>query len=165
MLDLPVIITIKWTTIRQVLLLTMMTFISIFVFCHDYNISRHKWLSAVLEPLPTGQEAKDYLARAVNPTLQKGLTALCKQKPSEPIVSIFLVILLLLKARFARVYNSESLRSIWQVANLILCGGMAICSLKWKPEKKRILSTVPFSKSQVKFVLNLGSHKSFPRID
>lgn len=42
--------------------------------------------SAVLEPLPTGQEAKDYLARAVNPTLQKGLTALCKQKPSEPIL-------------------------------------------------------------------------------
>ncbi len=43
--------------------------------------------SAVVEPLPTGQEAHDYLARTVNPTLQKGLANLCKMKPAEPIVS------------------------------------------------------------------------------
>jgi len=41
---------------------------------------------AILDPLPTGQEAKDYLARSVNPTLQKGLAALCRQKPAEPIL-------------------------------------------------------------------------------
>ncbi|XP_065051511.1 nucleoside diphosphate kinase homolog 5-like [Rhopilema esculentum] len=41
---------------------------------------------AVIEPLPTGQEARDYLARAVNPTLQKGLAELCKQKPDQPII-------------------------------------------------------------------------------
>ena len=33
-----------------------------------------------------GQAAKDYLAKAVNPTLLKGLTELCKQKPRDPVV-------------------------------------------------------------------------------
>jgi len=41
---------------------------------------------AVIEPLPTSQEAKDYLAKAVNPTLLKGLTALCKTKPADPLI-------------------------------------------------------------------------------
>ena len=43
--------------------------------------------SGVVEPLTTGQAAKDYLTRTVNPTLLKGLTALCKKKPEDPIVS------------------------------------------------------------------------------
>jgi len=41
---------------------------------------------SVVEPIPVGQAAKDYLARAVNPTLLKGLTELCKQKPRDPVV-------------------------------------------------------------------------------
>lgn len=41
----------------------------------------------VVEPIPVGQAAKDYLARHVNPTLLKGLTELCKKKPKEPIVN------------------------------------------------------------------------------
>jgi len=39
---------------------------------------------AVVEPIADGQTAQDYLARAVNPTLLKGLTALCKHKPEDP---------------------------------------------------------------------------------
>jgi len=42
--------------------------------------------NAVLDPLPNGQDAKDYLARSVNPTLQRGLAELCRQKPAEPIL-------------------------------------------------------------------------------
>lgn len=41
---------------------------------------------SVVEPLTTGQAAKDYLTRTVNPTLLKGLTALCKKKPEQPIL-------------------------------------------------------------------------------
>jgi len=41
---------------------------------------------AIVEPLATGQAARDYLERSVNPTLLKGLTELSKQKPGEPIV-------------------------------------------------------------------------------
>lgn len=40
----------------------------------------------VIEPLPTSQQAKDYLANTVNPTLLKGLTELCKRKPADPII-------------------------------------------------------------------------------
>ena len=40
----------------------------------------------VVEPVPVGQAARDYLAHAVNPTLLKGLTELCKQKPKDPVV-------------------------------------------------------------------------------
>ena len=36
----------------------------------------------------TGQAARDYLAQVVNPTLLKGLTELCKQKPQQPVVSM-----------------------------------------------------------------------------
>lgn len=42
----------------------------------------------VVEPVATGQSAKDYLTRAVNPTLLSGLTELAKMKPKDPIVSI-----------------------------------------------------------------------------
>ena len=45
--------------------------------------------AGVVEPVPVGQVAKDYLAKAVNPTLLKGLTELCKQKPRDPVVSLF----------------------------------------------------------------------------
>ena len=41
-----------------------------------------------MEPVSTGQAAKDYLTRTVTPTLLKGLTELCKQKPADPIVSL-----------------------------------------------------------------------------
>ena len=41
----------------------------------------------IVEPISTGQAAKDYLTRAVTPTLLKGLTELCKKKPADPIVS------------------------------------------------------------------------------
>ena len=41
----------------------------------------------VIEPVAVGQAAKDYLSRKVNPTLLKGLTHLCKQKPQDPVVS------------------------------------------------------------------------------
>jgi len=39
---------------------------------------------AVIEPIAEDQMAKDYLAKAVNPTLLKGLTELCKAKPENP---------------------------------------------------------------------------------
>lgn len=38
------------------------------------------------EPVPRGQKARDYLDASVNPTLLKGLTELCKQKPAEPMI-------------------------------------------------------------------------------
>lgn len=41
----------------------------------------------IVEPVSTGQAAKDYLTRTVTPTLLKGLTELCKKKPADPIVS------------------------------------------------------------------------------
>ena len=44
-------------------------------------------VAALTEPLFHGQLAKDYLQRTVNPTLIKGLTQLCKQKPEDPLVT------------------------------------------------------------------------------
>jgi len=41
---------------------------------------------SVVEPIPVGQVARDYLAKSVNPTLLKGLTELCKQKPKDPVM-------------------------------------------------------------------------------
>jgi len=41
---------------------------------------------SVVEPIPVGQAARDFLAKAVNPTLLKGLTELCKQKPQDPVI-------------------------------------------------------------------------------
>ena len=40
----------------------------------------------IVEPIPAGQAAKDYLAKVVSPTLLRGLTELCKQKPEDPVV-------------------------------------------------------------------------------
>ena len=47
---------------------------------------------SVVEPIPVGQAAKDYLAKAVNPTLLKGLTQLCKEKPRDPVVCRFIYV-------------------------------------------------------------------------
>ena len=44
------------------------------------------YILGVIEPVAVGQAAKDYLSRKVNPTLLKGLTHLCKQKPQDPVV-------------------------------------------------------------------------------
>ncbi len=41
----------------------------------------------IVEPIPIGQSAKDYLEQNVNKTLVKALTALCKEKPKDPVVS------------------------------------------------------------------------------
>jgi hypothetical protein len=41
----------------------------------------------IVEPIPVGQTAKDYLEQNVNKTLIKALTALCKEKPKDPVVS------------------------------------------------------------------------------
>ncbi len=41
----------------------------------------------IVEPIPIGQPAKDYLEQNVNKTLIKALTALCKEKPKDPVVS------------------------------------------------------------------------------
>lgn len=39
---------------------------------------------SIVEPLTTPEEADDYLAKHVNPTLEKGLIALCENKPIDP---------------------------------------------------------------------------------
>ncbi|PKK26516.1 NME/NM23 family member 5, transcript variant X1 [Columba livia] len=39
----------------------------------------------ILEPIPTGQRARDYMNLYVKPTLLAGLTALCKEKPADPM--------------------------------------------------------------------------------
>ncbi|MBN3299633.1 NDK5 kinase, partial [Amia calva] len=46
---------------------------------------RFMFPGTILEPIPSGSAAMDYLGRAVNPTLLKGLTELCKTKPADPI--------------------------------------------------------------------------------
>jgi nucleoside diphosphate kinase len=40
---------------------------------------------SVIEPIPSGQAAKDYLENKLNKTLLDGLTKLCKEKPSDPL--------------------------------------------------------------------------------
>ena len=40
---------------------------------------------SIIEPIPTGQAAKDYLESRLNPTILKGLTQLCKEKPHDPV--------------------------------------------------------------------------------
>jgi len=42
--------------------------------------------NAIIEPIASSQETKDYLSRTVNATLLKGLTELCKSKPADPIL-------------------------------------------------------------------------------
>ncbi|XP_077182826.1 nucleoside diphosphate kinase homolog 5 isoform X1 [Paroedura picta] len=45
---------------------------------------RFMFPEVIIEPIPVGQAAKDYLTCYVTPTLLKGLTALCKRKPADP---------------------------------------------------------------------------------
>uniref|UniRef100_A0A8D0HLZ7 Nucleoside diphosphate kinase homolog 5 n=1 Tax=Sphenodon punctatus TaxID=8508 RepID=A0A8D0HLZ7_SPHPU len=45
---------------------------------------RFMFPEVIIEPIPVGQAAKDYLNVYVNPTLLAGLTELCKQKPADP---------------------------------------------------------------------------------
>jgi hypothetical protein len=52
------------------------------------NLSLSK---GIVEPIPIGQPAKDYLEQNVNKTLIKALTALCKEKPKDPVVSLVLI--------------------------------------------------------------------------
>ncbi|XP_030643376.1 nucleoside diphosphate kinase homolog 5 [Chanos chanos] len=42
--------------------------------------------NSVIEPIPVEAAVKDYLNRYVNPTLHKGLTELCKNKPADPFM-------------------------------------------------------------------------------
>lgn len=39
---------------------------------------------SIVEPIPEKQSAIDYLEARVNPTLLRGLTSLCKEKPDQP---------------------------------------------------------------------------------
>ncbi|XP_044310469.1 nucleoside diphosphate kinase homolog 5 isoform X2 [Varanus komodoensis] len=45
---------------------------------------RFMFPEVIIEPIPVGQAAKDYLNLYVTPILLKGLTALCKKKPADP---------------------------------------------------------------------------------
>uniref|UniRef100_A0ABI7YQN7 NME/NM23 family member 5 n=1 Tax=Felis catus TaxID=9685 RepID=A0ABI7YQN7_FELCA len=47
---------------------------------------RFMFPEVIIEPIPVGQAAKDYLNLYVTPTLLKGLTALCKEKPADPFI-------------------------------------------------------------------------------
>lgn len=40
---------------------------------------------SIIEPIPSGQTAKDYLESKLNPTLLTALTSLCKEKPQDPL--------------------------------------------------------------------------------
>lgn len=48
------------------------------------------WLlsAALIEPLPSREAIEEYLSVYVNPTLLRGLTEVCKNKPDNPCVSI-----------------------------------------------------------------------------
>ncbi|XP_068264859.1 nucleoside diphosphate kinase homolog 5 [Nyctibius grandis] len=46
---------------------------------------RFMFPEVILEPIPVGQRARDYLNLYVKPTLLAGLTALCKEKPADPM--------------------------------------------------------------------------------
>ncbi|XP_060621346.2 nucleoside diphosphate kinase homolog 5 [Anolis sagrei] len=47
---------------------------------------RFMFPEVIIEPIPVGQAAKDYLNLYVTPTLLKGLTELCKKKPGDPFI-------------------------------------------------------------------------------
>ncbi|KAM8908705.1 nucleoside diphosphate kinase homolog 5 isoform 2-T2 [Spinachia spinachia] len=40
--------------------------------------------NSLIEPFPTWEATEEYLSRYINPTLVRGLTELCKQKPLNP---------------------------------------------------------------------------------
>jgi nucleoside diphosphate kinase len=41
---------------------------------------------SIVEPIPQGQTARDYINSQINPTLLAGLTQLCKEKPIDPVI-------------------------------------------------------------------------------
>ncbi|XP_078486510.1 uncharacterized protein LOC100177987 [Ciona intestinalis] len=47
---------------------------------------RFMFHDSIVEPIAVGQATKDYLAKEVNPTMLKGLTQLCKEKPGDPVM-------------------------------------------------------------------------------
>ncbi|XP_074012516.1 nucleoside diphosphate kinase homolog 5 isoform X1 [Numenius arquata] len=47
---------------------------------------RFMFPEVILEPIPAGQRARDYLNLYIKPTLLAGLTALCKEKPADPMI-------------------------------------------------------------------------------
>ncbi|XP_044517795.1 nucleoside diphosphate kinase homolog 5 [Gracilinanus agilis] len=47
---------------------------------------RFMFPEVVIEPVPTGEAARDYLELYVNPTLLAGLAELCKHKPADPFI-------------------------------------------------------------------------------
>ncbi|XP_047412613.1 nucleoside diphosphate kinase homolog 5 [Sciurus carolinensis] len=47
---------------------------------------RFMFPKVIVEPIPIGQAAKDYLNLYVTPTLLEGLTELCKHKPTDPFI-------------------------------------------------------------------------------
>lgn len=52
-------------------------------------IFAHCFLSvALIEPVPSKEEVKEYLNKNVNSTLLRGLTEVCKHKPFNPCVSL-----------------------------------------------------------------------------
>ncbi|KAL1504083.1 hypothetical protein AB1Y20_010493 [Prymnesium parvum] len=40
---------------------------------------------ALVDPIPSGKQAKDYVAQALTPTLTTGLVELCRAKPAKPV--------------------------------------------------------------------------------
>lgn len=53
----------------------------------EYAKFEHNFcFTGILEPIKVGYNAHDYLSKAVNPTLLRGLTELCKVKPINPVV-------------------------------------------------------------------------------
>jgi nucleoside diphosphate kinase len=46
---------------------------------------RFFFTSSIIEPVPNGQIAKDYLDNKLNSTILKALTQLCKEKPADPM--------------------------------------------------------------------------------
>ncbi|XP_074694350.1 nucleoside diphosphate kinase homolog 5 isoform X3 [Strix aluco] len=58
---------------------------SVSIFSAEREI-RFMFPEVILEPIPAGQRARDYLNLYVKPTLLAGLTALCKEKPADPMI-------------------------------------------------------------------------------
>ncbi|KAL6479803.1 hypothetical protein MHYP_G00108360 [Metynnis hypsauchen] len=42
--------------------------------------------NSVIEPIPMGEAAKDYMSRFITPTLLLGLTELCRTKPADALI-------------------------------------------------------------------------------
>lgn len=49
---------------------------------------RFMFPQTITEPVYSGQLARDYLQKSVNPVLLKGLTQLCREKPTDPVVRV-----------------------------------------------------------------------------